>query len=202
MKPILCILAGGRSSRFGSQKMWLRVEDKPIVSALAQRLGAVCGQRWLSVAPGNELPPGAGGFDRIIADHVGFAGPLPAMAKILAAAPRGAMVVIAAGDMPRVDPLHVRRMVDLLRRRRDLVGVMSRWTSGEDAGFVEPMPSVWRAGRGARLIESAIMRGAKGPQQLAKWKRVMCVAMAGESARRGFGNVNRREDAAAMGIVQ
>ena len=202
MKPILCILAGGRSSRFGSQKMWLRVDGKPIASALAQRLGAVCGQRWLSVAPGKELPPGAGRFDRIIADHVGFRGPLPAMAKVLGAAPRGAMVVIAAGDMPRVDPLHVRKMLELLRRRRDLVGVMSRWTSGSDVGLIEPMPSVWRAERGARLIQSAMMRGVKGPQQLAKWKRVMCVAMAGESARHGFGNVNRREDAEGMGIFQ
>lgn len=202
MKPILCILAGGRSSRFGSQKMWLRLEGKPIVSALAQRLAAVCGQRWLSVAPGKELPPGAGGFDRIIADHVGFGGPLPAMAKILAAAPRGAMVVIAAGDMPFVDPLHVRKMIEILRARRDLVGVMNRWTGGDDAGFVEPLPSVWRDEQGARLIQRAIQHGAKGPQQLANWRQVLCVAMAGESARRGFGNVNRREDAEAMGIVQ
>ena len=202
MKPILCILAGGRSSRFGSPKLWLRVEGKPIITWLSHRLGTVCGQRWLSVAPGAELPPGAGGFDRIIADPVCFAGPLQAMVNVLAHAPPQAVVIFAGGDMPLIEDVHVKNLVQVLRSNRNNVGIMSRWTRGDRAGFVEPLPCVWRARTGAKLIRTAMMRGLRGPSQLAKWQRVRCVAIDSPSGMQAFGNINRREDLSAMSNVK
>jgi molybdopterin-guanine dinucleotide biosynthesis protein A len=192
MKPYLCILAGGRSSRFGSSKLWLRVRGTPIVAWLGRRLGDVCGRRWLSVAPGAELPPGAGGFDRILADQVGYGGPLPAMARVLAAAPVRAAVVFAAADMPLVEPAHLRRMLRLLHTKR-CVGVMSRRVSGPDAGQVEPLPSVWLAGRGAAMMRRAMAAGVCGPQRLAGRRGVLCLALDGQS--NGWANINRPEDA-------
>lgn len=195
MKPHLCILAGGRSSRFGSSKLWLRVRGVPIVSWLASRLSGVSGPRWLSVAPGAELPPGAGGFDRVIADDIGYGGPLPAMARVLGMAPPRAIVIFAAADMPLVEPGHIEKMLRLMRAKRS-IGVMSRRTTGDDAGQVEPLPSVWRAARGASLMRIALTAGVRGPQRLAARRGVMCAPIGG--ATRGFANINRPEDAVVL----
>ncbi len=150
VRPILCILAGGRSSRFGSPKLWLRVRGEPMVTRLCRQMAGVCSERWISVAPGMELPPAAGGCDRIVADHVGFGGPLPAMVRVLSLLPRRKMVLFAAGDMPLIDANHVRKMMKHLAASRS-DGVMSQWTSGKQAGRIEPMPSLWRAGPALRF---------------------------------------------------
>jgi len=198
--PILCVLAGGRSSRFGSSKLRLRVGGRPIITWLAERLGRLGGERWLSVAPGAELPPGAGGFDRIIVDRAGYRGPLPAMAQVLLAAPARTMVIFAAADMPLVDPAHLASMLRLLRRH-GAVAAMSRWCGGDHAGQVEPLPSIWRAGRGVKLIRRALLSGVRGPHQLADWRGVVCAPIGGVTGVRCFANINRKEDAARWPLI-
>jgi len=197
-RPILCILAGGRSSRFGAPKLWLRVNGVPMVTWIARQLAGVCGQRWLSVAPGMELPPGAGGCDRIVADHVGFGGPLAAMVRVLSQVDRRAWVLFAAGDMPLIQASHVRLMMRQLAAKRSVVGVMSQWIRGEQAGRIEPMPSLWRAGPALKLIRAAMERGVRGPSQLASWRSVASVPIIGEQGGRTFTNINRPEDVEAL----
>ena len=203
MRKILCILAGGRSSRFGTSKLRLEVDGRPIIAWLGDRLGTRCDERWLSTAPGAPLPPGAGAFDRVLYDRVGYSGPLRAISHALSTARRHDVMIIAAADMPLVEPSHIESMMRTLRRLR-AAAVMTRWTNGldggqRDAGQVEPMPSIWRAGRGARLIGEAMAVGVRGPHRLALWRGVRCLPIGGERGRRCFANINAPADATAVG---
>ncbi len=206
-RPILCILAGGRSRRFGTSKLLLRVQGVPILAWLADRLGAALGgPRWLNVSPSHrgDLPPGAGAFDRVLTDPVAFAGPLRGMQHVLESAPASAWVLFAAADMPLVSPVHVRAMCRTLRRQPALAAVMSRWTTGRDAtgeslaGVVEPLPSLWRAGKGARLMRAALQAGMTGPSELASRRSVACQPLGWPRDRSEYTNINHPEDAAVL----
>jgi molybdopterin-guanine dinucleotide biosynthesis protein A len=133
----LAVLAGGEGSRMGTPKGFLRIQNRPILDYLIDRL-AWPGPLWLITAPGHEHPPGWERFDRELVDPVAGLGPLRGVLTALEQLDR-AELIITTVDMPQVTTGALRWMVEQLRSRPEIVGMMCHrdCTTGQQA---EPFP--------------------------------------------------------------
>lgn len=200
---VLCLLAGGRSGRFGSSKLRVTLDDEPIVSWQMRRLldaGDAWAARecWISLAPGADLPPGGEACSRRVDDAVAFDGPLSGMVEVLKKAGAKDVVAFVPADMPAMTSRHVGRLIASMDETHGTVGVMARWADGTHQGVVEPLPSVWRAGAAAALIEEAMREGVRGPSKLAGRKGVACIPLTQATDEQAWRSVNTREDLAAI----
>lgn len=200
-RTILCLLAGGRSRRFGGPKAHLRLAGEPVLSRHARRLaGVLPGRRalWLSLAPGQRPPPGAGGFERVVTDARRFAGPIEGMLATLNAARAEDRVVFLPVDMIAMGPGELTRLLLALSRSPQATGVVGRWVNGPWAGRVEPFPSAWRCGPALRLFNRGFAAGVRGPVRLAGWTGVMDMPLGGPGDALAWSGVNTREELRAV----
>jgi molybdopterin-guanine dinucleotide biosynthesis protein A len=112
--PTGIVLAGGRSSRFGGDKLAAEIEGEPLLWRPIRALAAA-GCETIVVAIGRDrpapsLPPGLASAVRIVRDRVLDGGPLVGLRAGLAAAPSGVAIVVA-GDQPSVRPALLRSLV-------------------------------------------------------------------------------------------
>lgn len=105
------VLAGGRSSRFGRDKLVEPVRGRPLVRHAIDAVRGVAAEVLVVVAPGTD--PAATEGVRIVHDERAFEGPLAGVAAGLSATD-AEIVVIVAGDMPTVVPGVLRRLVACL----------------------------------------------------------------------------------------
>ena len=107
------VLAGGRSSRFGSDKLAVSVDGRTILERAIDAAWAVADEVVVVMAadgvPPSALRPGV----RVIRDPGPFEGPLVAIASGLGALSTD-RVLIVAGDMPWLVPAVLRHLVDAL----------------------------------------------------------------------------------------
>lgn len=145
------VLAGGRSSRFGSDKMAAPLAGRPLVHHAIRAVAEVCEE--VIVVAGRDGLPVLLPADRTapileIADHEPFAGPLAALLAGARAA-RGERLLVCAGDMPRLVPALLRRLLDWPAERAG--------ACLEEDGWLRPLPcGLDRAsalGAGATLTE-------------------------------------------------
>ena len=95
------VLAGGRSTRFGRDKLAESIDGRPLLHHAAEAVAAVATD-VLIVAPPHIVPPLPDGV-RLVHDEAPFEGPLAGcMTGLLAA--REPLVVVVGGDMPSLDP--------------------------------------------------------------------------------------------------
>ena len=106
----------------GTPKALLRIQNRPILDYLIDRL-AWPGPRWLITAPGREHPPGWERFDRELVDPVASLGPLRGVLTALEQLDR-AELIITTVDMPQMTTGALRWMVEQLRSRPEIVGMM------------------------------------------------------------------------------
>lgn len=137
----LAILAGGEGSRMGMPKALLRIQNRPILDYLLDRL-AWPGPRWLITAPGREHPPGWERFDRELVDPVAGLGPLRGVLTALQHLDRPELIV-ATVDMPQITAEALRWMIQQLRSRPEIVGLMGRRGSATRQQ-TEPFPLALR----------------------------------------------------------
>ena len=121
-RSIFCVLAGGRSSRFGRSKLDIHIDGEPILAYQARRgrrmlreLGRT-GQIWLSHQPDWNISEVVGDYDRLVVDPMAYIGPLQAMRTILAKAPPQAVVFFTAADMPGITVENYQRLLRALLR--------------------------------------------------------------------------------------
>ena len=98
------VLAGGRSSRFGRDKLAEIIDGRPLLDHAIDAVRAVATDIVVVVAPGTMLPvpPGV----RIAEDPVAFEGPLAGLAAGLAALdPAVDRLIVVGGDMPSLVPV-------------------------------------------------------------------------------------------------
>ena len=96
------VLAGGRATRFGRDKLAASYKALPLLHHAVLRLGEVCADVVVVIAPGAldpALPLGA--TARVVHDRVEGDGPLAGLLAGLEAA-QTELAVVAAGDMPEL----------------------------------------------------------------------------------------------------
>lgn len=199
MQTIVCILAAGRSRRFAGSKLSVSIDSQPILTWLRRRLKSVePAQYWLSLGPGQALPPGGEVFARIIRDSQPHRGPLHAIREILDAAAQGDLVAVVPADMPLVTPGYIGGLLDQVRQDVRAAAAMGRWEDGPRRARAQPLPSAWRVSTARPMIQRALVQGLAGPSQIAGWRDVGCTALWHQRDASSFLDINRRQDMAAV----
>ncbi|MDQ3493617.1 MAG: NTP transferase domain-containing protein [Chloroflexota bacterium] len=107
------VLAGGRSSRFGRDKLAEPLDGRPLLHHAIRALASVCTE-VIVVAPAGDLslalPTDLPVPLRVVTDRTSFGGPLLGLAAGAAAAEEW-WLVVAGGDMPGLEPAVLRAML-------------------------------------------------------------------------------------------
>jgi molybdopterin-guanine dinucleotide biosynthesis protein A len=113
-EPIAAIvLAGGRSSRFGRDKLAEPIDGRPMLALVIEAVQAITNQVVVVAAPTvvRDVPTGVA----IVHDRNAYEGPLAGLATGLAALDVSAgRVVAVGGDMPTLRPKVLRRLLQEL----------------------------------------------------------------------------------------
>lgn len=155
------VLAGGRSTRFGGDKLAATVEGRPLLHLAIDAVAAVVDEVVVVVgadAPDPALPPGVPHPVVVARDAIAGRGPLGGLAAGLAAATHP-LSLLVGGDQPRLRPLLLR---ELLRRLDtgtggpplDVVGL-------EEDGQLRPLPVALRVATVRPAADVALAAGTR-----------------------------------------
>jgi molybdopterin-guanine dinucleotide biosynthesis protein A len=103
------VLAGGRSSRFGSDKMVADYRGRPLLLHAIEAVASVADEIVLVLAPETDPPAGLAAGVRIARDPAAYGGPLRGLAAGLASVTTD-LALVAGGDMPRLSSSVLRKM--------------------------------------------------------------------------------------------
>lgn len=161
------ILAGGASSRFGSDKAVYPLAGMPFVLWVSKRLALWCDEVLVVRAPGSEpwrfdLPAGT----RVVFDEVPFLGPLAGIARGLECA-RHEWVLAAACDAPLLRSAVIARLLEL-RQEADAV-------TCELDGRLQPFPALYRRTVALPAFRAALAEGERSVRGALKRLRVVRV---------------------------
>lgn len=144
------MLAGGRSSRFGRDKLAEPYRGVPLLRHAVSRLGELCGEVVVVLSPAGaaaDLPPGV----RVARDDAEGLGPLAGVHAGLTSV-RSPLAVVVAGDMPEVQ---TRVLLELVRTLRSSDASAAALRDGED---VRPLPLALRT-REAAFAAGTLLAG-------------------------------------------
>lgn len=149
------VLAGGRSRRFGRDKLREAYRGTSILSHTVLRMGEVCGDIVVVLAPKAaepELPPDP--HVRFARDTVEGQGPLAGVdAGLLACSTEVALV--AGGDMPELSPLVLAQMLEVIADGAvDAVAL-------RDGDRLRPLPCVLRVDRAEQIARALLGDGER-----------------------------------------
>jgi molybdopterin-guanine dinucleotide biosynthesis protein A len=157
------VLAGGRSSRFGTDKLLATVEGRPLAELAVLALAQVSRDLVLVLAPGAESPvsPDAAAsvpLD-VVRDSERFGGPLVGLLAGLERA-REPLAVVAGGDMPSLEPAVLGLMLRTLdHSARDVVALSYR-------ARPQPLPLALRVGASTPVVQRLVGSGERSLRAL------------------------------------
>ena len=132
------MLAGGRSRRFGRDKLAEEIDGRPLLHHPVLRLLDVCDRVVVVIGPGIEEPSMPAGASVTFArDSTADEGPLRGLAAGLEIAD-ATWALVAGGDMPDLQPSVLREMLRAARETAAVAVVLS------DGGDARPLPCVVR----------------------------------------------------------
>ena len=154
------VLAGGRSSRFGSNKLEAELDGRPLLDHALGAVGAVAARIVIVAAPGTmpRIPPELAERVRVAHDRESFGGPLAGLVAGLAAC-ETATVVVVGGDMPRLAPA-------VLRELAMTVGPKAPAVTLDAGGPIQPLPMALDALAARRSAVSILARGGRSLREL------------------------------------
>ncbi|TMK31256.1 MAG: molybdenum cofactor guanylyltransferase [Actinobacteria bacterium] len=172
------VLAGGRASRFGRDKLREPYRGVPLLHHAVLRISEVCPMVVVVAGPEGpdpDLP--AGPTLRLAHDPVEGRGPLAGLAAGLAEV-RTELALVAGGDMPDMSPSVLLAMVAEARRSgADAVAL-------EQGGTLQPLPVVLRAEPASRTAQ--VLLAEEGERSLMGLLAALRVRRVGESAWRAL----------------
>lgn len=154
------ILAGGRSSRFGSDKLAAELDGRPLLHHALDAVASVAGRILVMAAPGVEPPIPVDLAIRVLVVHdpEPFEGPLAGLAAALTIV-ETPTVLVAGGDMPRMVPA-------VLHRLAVAVGPGRAAAVLEVPGRVQPLPMALDTRPALEAAETIIGRGGRSLRDL------------------------------------
>ncbi|HEX2755880.1 MAG TPA: molybdenum cofactor guanylyltransferase [Candidatus Limnocylindrales bacterium] len=156
------VLAGGRSSRYGSDKLAARVEGATLLDRSVAALAAVAVEIVVVVAPGDDRVPAP--IDRplrLVADPELHGGPLVGLLAGLEAVDQPIALVVG-GDMPSLRADVLRLMLRTLVTADEAFGAVIL----ERRGRGEPLPAVVRTGSGTDVARRLVADGERSLRSL------------------------------------
>ena len=114
MRPVAAtaiVLAGGRSSRFGSDKLAADLDGVPLLHHAIRAVADVCAEVLVVGAPTGlsvELPDDIAAA--VVLDADAYQGPLVALVDAASAATHRSLLIVA-GDMPHLEPAVLERLL-------------------------------------------------------------------------------------------
>jgi molybdopterin-guanine dinucleotide biosynthesis protein A len=146
------VLAGGRSARFGRDKLAAPVDGRPLLHHAAEAVAAVATDVIVVAPPDVDLavPEGV----RLVHDEAPFEGPLAGCMTGLIAA-REPLVVVVGGDMPSLEPAVLALLV------RALVASSADAALLEHRGGRQQLPFAVRTGAGTDVGRRLLAQGER-----------------------------------------
>ena len=146
------ILAGGRSTRFGRDKLAEPVDGRPLLHHAAEAVAAVATD-VIVVAPPDVVPSLPDGV-RLVHDEAPFEGPLAGCMTGLVAA-REPVVVVVGGDMPSLEPAVLALLIWALVASSADAAVLERH------GRRQQLPFATRTGAGTDAARRLLAQGER-----------------------------------------
>jgi molybdopterin-guanine dinucleotide biosynthesis protein A len=148
------VLAGGRSTRFGADKLAVEVGGMPLLHHAVHALAGVVDDVVVVLAPG-VVPPGLPPGVRTTHDPTEGEGPLAGLHQGLLAAVRADEALVVGGDMPELQPAVLREMLRVLEEAgTDAVAL-------QDAGRPRPLPCALRTWPAADASHALLHAGRR-----------------------------------------
>ena len=150
------VLAGGRSRRFGSDKLAARVGGGTLLDRSVAALASVAVDLVVVVAPGNDrVPAPASRPLRVVADPEAHGGPLVGLLTGLEAVEQP-LVIVVGGDMPTLRPDVLRLLARTLVSQPTIDGVVLR-----SRGALVPLPAAVRTGAATDVTRRLVGDGER-----------------------------------------
>jgi molybdenum cofactor guanylyltransferase len=154
------VLAGGRSRRFGRDKLVEEYEGHPLIHHPVSRLLEVCERVVVVLAPDAPEPPmPTGASVEFARDAIEDEGPLRGLSAGMEVA-NAEWVVLAGGDMPNLQPAVLREML----RAGGETGAVAVMLS--DGGKERPLPCVLRTVPAADAVGALLEAGRRSLREL------------------------------------
>jgi molybdenum cofactor guanylyltransferase len=157
------VLAGGRSTRFGGDKLLEPIDGDPLLERAIAAVSAVCDEILVA---GREVERSSASI-RAIPDADRFGGPLLALRGALAHA-RGTSTVVVGGDMPELVPAVLDALLDRLEPDPSIEAViLGREEPRPSSDEPRPvLPLAIRVDAGVRAADAALSAGRRSLQGL------------------------------------
>lgn len=154
------VLAGGRSERFGRDKLAEEVGGRPLLHHPILRLLEVCDRVAVVIGPQADEPSvPAGAHVAFTRDSTADEGPLRGLAAGLEITDTP-WALVAGGDMPDLQPAVLREM---MRAARETGGVA---VTLSDRGEAHPLPCVLKTGAAREAVTSVLADGGRSLREL------------------------------------
>ena len=181
------VLAGGRSTRFGRDKLAEPFDGRPLVDHAIGTVAAIASEVILVVPPDAvtstdrsaeaRIPPddswssaasSRGSHARLVVIHdpESYGGPRIGLLAGLGAA-REPLAMVVGGDMPGLHPEVLALMLARLEAMSDVDAVAL-----DDGGRIRPLPLAVRVGAGTAAASAAVGRGARSLHALLDGLRI------------------------------
>jgi molybdenum cofactor guanylyltransferase len=170
------VLAGGRSSRFGGDKLAAELDGETILYRAARAVSSVSRVVLIAGDSSTQLPSIPSRAVHLVADATAHAGPLAALADALHAVTTP-LAIVVGGDMPAIVPAVLRAMLERLDANPSLAAVLLGTSSKDPSTHVDAgsdsrishrqtLPCALRVATAAPAAEVAVREGDRSLTRL------------------------------------